>query len=121
MKNVNTFARVAEVRITSSAAEFDQLLKGGWVELGVLIIPREMASIIPELGLRNLGFWIALGRLQDEPRAPSTDELFAEPRPSEINAKLTEGWTLVGIETTITMAFSGGAFHKFASAFIVQR
>lgn len=93
----------------------------GWVELGVLIIPHEMASLIPEWGPWYLGFAIALGRLQDEPRAPSTDALFSEPRPSEINAKLRDGWTLVGIETTITMAFSATKTRKFASAFIVQR
>lgn len=121
MQNVNIFARVAEVRLTSGPFEYETFLEEGWVELGVMLIPPGMSSVIPELKRSALGYYVAVGRVGGNLRIPATEETFQEPRPSEINAKLREGWTLVGIGTETTRAFAKHEGRNFASFFVVQR
>lgn len=118
MRNVKDFQRVAEVRVTTSPDEFKSLNLEGWVELGVMMIPPLMASVIPAIKGEYIGFVIVLGRLEQEERLIG-EETWCSPDPDAINAKLKEGWTLTGIVTGTTSAFARHEYY-FASSFILS-
>ena len=122
MRNFKDFKRVSEIRVTTHHEEFKALCAEGWVEIGVMLIPPVMASLIPAIvAIKGpyLGFVIVLGRLQEQERSVG-DEIFSEPDPDKINQKLKEGWTLVGIVTGTTTAFSRYGDY-FASSFALSR